>query len=57
VALAQLDAVPLGLADEQIERPQTKPGVGRMGDGLGLHRGIDGHPLEARGLDRAADQP
>jgi hypothetical protein len=50
VALAQRDAGVLGEADQLLERPVRQPGVGRMRDRLGLHRGVDDDPLEILGL-------
>ena len=52
IALAQLDAVALRQSDQLLQRAMTQPGVGRVGDRLWLHRGIDHHPLEIAGRQR-----
>ena len=56
VALAQRQAGRLGLGHQGLEGPEVEPAVGGMGDGLLLNRGVDGDPLQAAGLDRAAGQ-
>jgi len=53
IALAQRHRVAPGESDELDERPMHEPRVGRMGHRLGLHRGVDHHPLEILGLDGA----
>ena len=53
VALAQPHAVALGEPDELGDGPMQQPRVGRMRDRLRLHRGIDHHPFQVPGTDRA----
>lgn len=43
-------AVPLRLADQDLDRLQVKPAIGGMCDRLRLHRCIDGDPLQRTGL-------
>ena len=42
-----------GQAVEPLDRRMQQLGVGREGDGLGLHRGVDRDPLEVLGAQRA----
>ena len=53
IALAQRHALALGQRHQLLDRPVHQPGVGRMGDRLGLHRGVHGHALQILGLERA----
>jgi hypothetical protein len=53
IALPERDAVALGEADQLLDRLVGEPGVGRMGDRLRLHGGVDDHFREVRGLGRA----
>jgi len=46
VGLAQLDAAPLGERDELLARPVHQLGVGREGDVLRLHRGVNDDAVE-----------
>lgn len=46
IGLPQPDAVPGGQAVEPLDRSVQQLGIGRKGDGLRLHRGIDRDPLE-----------
>jgi hypothetical protein len=57
VGLTQLEALPLGLPHQSLQGLQVQFGVGRMSDGLGLHRRVDTDPLQARRSHRAALQP
>ena len=57
VGLPQLEAVPLGLPHQSLQGLQVQFRVGGMGDGLGLHRGVDADPLQTGGPHRAALQP
>ena len=54
IALAQRHIVALGEPDELGEGPMHQPRVGRMGNGLWLHRGIDHHSLQVLGTDGAS---
>ena len=45
--------MPAGQAIEPLDRRMQQLGVGREGDGLGLHRGVDRDPLEVVGPQRA----
>ena len=54
IALAQRHTVALGQPHELGDGPMHQPRVGRMGNGLGLHRGIDHHSLQVLGADRAS---
>src|SRR5215213_632121 len=47
VGLPQREAVPLGLAHQSLQGLEIELRVGGMGDGLGLHRGVDADPLQA----------
>ena len=49
VGLPQLHAVTAGQAIEPFDRRMQQLGVGREGDGLPLHRGVDRDPLEVPG--------
>src|SRR6478609_4149933 len=51
IALAQRHTVALGEPDELGDGPMHQPRVGRMRNGLWLHRGIDRHPLQVVGTD------
>jgi hypothetical protein len=53
VALAQFHTMVLGELDQLLQRPVHEPGIGRMGDRLGLHGGVHRHPLQVLGLERA----
>ncbi len=53
VALPQHHAFGLGEADQLLQGAMDEPRIGRMGDGLRLHRRIDDDALEIPGLDRA----
>ena len=57
VSLTQLEAVPLGLPYQSLQRLEIELRVGRMSDGLGLHGGVDADPLQTGGPHRAALQP
>ena len=46
IGLAQPHAMHPGQPIEPSDRGMQQLGVGREGDGLGLHRGIDRHALE-----------
>ena len=46
VALAKVDAVSLCQANQNLSGFVAQPGVGRIGDGLLLYRGIDVDPLQ-----------
>ena len=46
IRLAQLKAVLAGQAVEPLDRRMDELGVGRKGDGLGLHGGVHSHTLE-----------
>ena len=52
ITLAQRHAGALGECHQLDEGLVHQPRAGRMGDGLGLHRGADGHPLEVLAGDR-----
>src|ERR1700743_3962974 len=54
IALAQRYMIALGEPDELDDGPMHQPRVGRMRNGLGLHRGIDHHPLEVLRPDGAS---
>ena len=51
VALAQVDAVVIGRIDQLLPADFQQAAVGRMGNCLLLHRGVDDHPLEMPGPD------
>ena len=53
VGLAQLNAGFLGQPHQPLARPMHELRVGRKGDRLGLHRGVDNDLGEVGGLDRA----
>ena len=53
IALAQRHALALGEADELDDGAVHEASIGRMGDRLGLHRGVNGDALEVLGRDRA----
>lgn len=53
IALAQRDPFTLGQRHQPLQCPMHQSRVGRMGDRLWLHRGIDRHPLQVPGRDRA----
>ena len=53
IALTQGHPLALGQGDQLFDRPVHEPGVGRMGDRLGLHGGVHRHPLQILGLDGA----
>jgi hypothetical protein len=57
VGLPQLEAVPFGLPHQRLQGLQIQFRVGGMGDGLGLHGGVDADPLQARRPHGAALQP
>ena len=42
-----------GELDQLLQRPVHQPGIGRMGDRLGLHGGVHRHPLQVLGLASA----
>ena len=44
IRLADGDALLLGRPVQPFDRPQEQMAVGRMGDGFGLRRRVDGHP-------------
>ena len=46
IGLPQLDAVPARQAVQSPDRGMQELGIGRKGDGLRLHRGVDGDSLE-----------
>src|SRR3712207_6988057 len=48
-SLTQREAVPLGLPHQGKQSLEIELGVGGMGDGLGLHGGVDADPLQAGG--------
>ena len=52
IALAQLHTFALGQRHQLLDRPVHQPGIGRMGDRLGLNGGVHHHPLQVLGLDR-----
>ena len=52
IALPQRHIVALCEIDQLLQRAVAQPGVGRMGDRLRLHRGVDHHPLEIAGRQR-----
>ena len=54
IALAQRHTVALGEPDELGDGPMHQPRVGRMRNGLWLHRGIDRHSLQVLGTDGAS---
>jgi hypothetical protein len=54
VGLPQSHAVSAGQSIEPLDRGVEKLGVGREGDVLGLHRGVDRDPRQVAGLQRAA---
>jgi hypothetical protein len=54
VGLPQPHPVRLGKPAQSPDGRMQKLGVGREGDGLGLHRGIDRDPLQVLGPQRAA---
>ena len=54
VGLPQPHPVLLGQAVEPLDRRVQQLGVGREGDGLGLHRGVDRDPRQVAGPQRAA---
>jgi len=49
IGLPQSPAVPAGQAIEPLDRRVQELGVGREGDVLGLHRGVDRDPREIPG--------
>ena len=53
VGLAQLDAEPIGEFDELLARPVHQLGIGREGNVLWLHRGVDDDAVEIGWLDGA----
>ena len=53
IGLPQPHAVRLGQPVEPLDRRVQQFGVGREGDGLGLHRGVHRDPLEVTGAQRA----
>ena len=53
IALPQRHALALGKRHQLDDRPVNEPRIRRVGDGLRLHRGVDHHPLEILGLERA----
>jgi hypothetical protein len=54
VGLPQLHAMTAGQAIEPLYRGMQQLGVGREGDVLGLHRGVDRDPRQVLGAQRAA---
>jgi len=54
IGLPQLEAFRLGLGAQLLDRPQHQLGVGWMGHGLGLDRGVDRDPRQVPELERAA---
>ena len=46
IGLPQPDAVPSRQAVEPLDGRMQQLGIGRKGDGLRLHRGVDRDPLE-----------
>lgn len=53
IALAQRPTVSLGEPDQLDDCSMQQPRVGRMCNRLGLHCGIDDHPLQVLGTDGA----
>ena len=53
IALPERDAIPLGEADELLDRLVHEPGVGGVRHRLGLDRRIDRDPLEVLGRERS----
>lgn len=51
VGLLQRDARTLGRADHFVARDLQQPAAHRVGDGLGLHGGVDDHALQIDRLD------
>jgi hypothetical protein len=49
IGLAQSYAVLAGQAVQSLDRRVQQLGIGRERDGLGLHRSVDGDPLEVAG--------
>lgn len=49
IALPERDALPLGEAGQLPGDLVGQAGIGRMGNGLELDRGIDRHPFDIRG--------
>ena len=54
IALAQRQTVAFGEPDQLDDCPMHQPRIGRMRNCLGLHRGIDDHPLQVLGADGAS---
>jgi len=52
IGLSQSHAALMGHTIEPLDRRVQQLGVGREGDGLGLHRGVDRHPLEVARVQR-----
>jgi hypothetical protein len=52
IGLAQPHAVLFRQADNAFDRGMQQLGVGREGDGLGLHGGVRRHPLDVAGAQR-----
>jgi hypothetical protein len=50
----QADALAFGKIDQLLDRTMVEPGVGGMRNRLLLHGGVDDHPFQIPGLQRAA---